>query len=549
MAGKHTSVIYFHGVGDPRRHVSLSSFLDYFDLYGQTQDKGGIGRPRTFSYKSELIGDQILDFVEFKRVVDTGEGPRVKHTVRVYEAYWVPQALTRFGPLYLIFWFIGRLLAPVKVILTSWRSFPSLKLLALHQLAEGHPRFGHIEKLERHYRDFENWENRTAFPKGRFREFLKMIAEKARPQEVRNLQAIAHEWRGALRLLVLRQFTLVAAVSVAAVWLLALAAFSGWRVAQQAVSSSAPMSVGFTAPAVVFVVVLVLLLLMGAKLRSYLFDVLAWTMESEKDERFAARQKVVQLGQALIRHTTSDPECVSTIIVGHSLGTCIAAEALLEEGQKASLGGTPKGLRDIAKVRTVFTVASPIDRIFFFFQADATFSHRYHRLLEEQRISLGLPPFRFRGFTGRARLYNFWSRFDPISSPVFSLRKAISERRDALFNIEVLPRDFPLPLSAHTSYFADPRLMRMIYHAVMENAVPSIDAPEPIGPIVGQGAFLITPMLAAVLLGSGTILLSGANPILVASGLAGAGFLVTAWAVAKRRRYQARVGNFLGRSS
>jgi len=147
MASKHTSVIYFHGVGDPRRHVSLSSFLDHFDLFGQSQDKGTVGRPRTFAYKSELLNDRVVDFVEFKRVVDAGDGPKVRHTIRVYEAYWVPQALTRFGVLYLFFWFLGRLVAPVKVAFARWRSFPSLKLLALHQLAESHLKFGHIDKL------------------------------------------------------------------------------------------------------------------------------------------------------------------------------------------------------------------------------------------------------------------------------------------------------------------------------------------------------------------------------------------------------------------
>jgi pimeloyl-ACP methyl ester carboxylesterase len=291
------------------------------------------------------------------------------------------------------------------------------------------------------------------------------------------------------------------------------------------------------------------LVMTARKLRNYLFDVLAWTMESEKDERFEARQKVVQLGQDLIRHVTSDPKCVSTIIVGHSLGTAIATEALLKEGQRASLSENARALRDISKVRTVFTVGSPIDRIFFFFQADTTFSHRYHRLLEEQRISLGLPPFRFKSVTGRARLYNFWSRFDPISSPVYSVRKAVSERRDALFNIEVLPRRFSLPQSAHTSYFADPRLMRMIYHSVMENAVPPDKDSVPVKDIIGKGGSLIASALIVAILLSGTVLMIWGKPILVTSALGIFSVLILAWAAAKRKRYEAQIGKFLGRSS
>lgn len=72
------------------------------------------------------------------------------------------------------------------------------------------------------------------------------------------------------------------------------------------------------------------------------------------------------------------------------------------------------------------------------------------------------------GRAGRARLVNFWSRFDPISSPVTSLRKSISERRDAIVNTKPFPLGAPNPIEAHTSYYADPKVMQVIYAAVMD---------------------------------------------------------------------------------
>jgi len=52
---------------------------------------------------------------------------------------------------------------------------------------------------------------------GEFKDFLNLIAREARAQDVTVLQATAEEWRSSVRSLVLRQFALVATVSLLAI--------------------------------------------------------------------------------------------------------------------------------------------------------------------------------------------------------------------------------------------------------------------------------------------------------------------------------------------
>lgn len=157
MIKGHTSVIYFHGIGDPQRHVSLSNFLDYFDLFGQAQSSRGIGRPRQFRHRTELnqAGD-VVNYVEFQRIRQIGGKPIPTKVVRVYEAYWVPEAATKFSSAYLIAWILLRFWNPVRLAFSKWRSYPSLKLSYLYEIDEDTPSLKVHQKLERLYRDFEN---------------------------------------------------------------------------------------------------------------------------------------------------------------------------------------------------------------------------------------------------------------------------------------------------------------------------------------------------------------------------------------------------------
>ncbi|WP_455270901.1 hypothetical protein [Rhizobium herbae] len=506
MPSKYTAVLYVHGIGNPARNASLSTFLDYFDLYGQTQSKEGIGKPRNFSYKTAVTyGDEVVHYVEFKRIVTKSGQVKVAKTIRVYEAYWVPEAESRYSLAYVFLWLLMRALSPFRLALSSWRSFPAFRLSCLHSLAATRS-VNRIEKLERAFRDFENWENRRQFPRGSFREFktfLRTLLE-TRGTTSDDLISLADDWRCRTRRTITKKsIKVVAALScvVLAAAIQIYLCFGTWRYATNGFHG-----VIAEAYATITAISLVISFCVIKAAKEYAYDVLTWTISSEKDQRFQTRERVVGYTRRLINHVASGHDCEDYFIVSHSLGTSIATEALLQEGQRANAeedkDEAKRRLGILGKLVAVFTIGSPIDLIFNFFQTDTTSSHRYNRLREEQRLSIAMPPFRIAGRAGHAKLVNVWSRFDPISSPLTSLRKSISERRDAIVNVEAIPSGISSPLEAHVSYYADPNVMGLIYNTIMSGTNDAVVAePTEIQPalgIYGPWVNLISVALALV---------------------------------------------------
>lgn len=476
---KFSTVIFFHGVGGPRRHVSLGTFLDNFDLYGQRQEKKVAGQPRSFRYEAEILpGDEeVTHFVEFKRVIKRWGQPKVERVIRVYEAYWVPEAKANFSETHTLFWMAGRVISPIRVLRSEWRAFPAIRLLSLFKLSETYPKPGHLEKVEKLYREFENWENRTRFPKGTYSQFVDFIKSTANPNDVHNLISATSEWKRSSRQLAWYHLKRILLIIIAGASLMVLAALVGWRLTEDALilPKYFENSVGAKAAIALLAVVAAFKAIYLAS-RSYIFDVISWTLESERSEQFVNRDKIVKYSQNLIRKIARNSNCENITIVSHSLGSCISTEALLREGIREKVlarSGMPTFLN---KVKSVFTVGSPLDLIFFFFQVDQTFSHRYNRISEEKRLSIALPPFSHGGEAGQTKIYNIWSRYDPISSSMHALRKKMSERRSAITNLEVLPASILTPISAHTSYFADPNVMALIYSSVMGAPDPTNSA-------------------------------------------------------------------------
>ncbi|NYH96028.1 hypothetical protein [Novosphingobium marinum] len=467
----YTAVIYFHGIGNPRRHVSLAQFLDYFDRFGERQGKDQIGKPRDFTYGSDLLGDQEpTHYVSFKRVIEVAGKPRVAKNIRIYEAYWAPESGGRANALFLAFWLIKRLLNPLVVLFSRWRAFPGLRLSHLHRLIGQGITQAQAQRIERAYRDFENWENRSTYRKGSFTEFREFCSKRISG----DLQAI-DRWKYKFRSYNYSLSFYASIVTACSVFIILIIARSFSNFLANFYDFGFRLNHLYSFDATASAIGLILGGYLYAKGDSYVLDVVAWTADTERGERFQAKDRVVKYGQSLLRRVTSDPRCQECVVIGHSLGTSIASEALLREGRLALITDDAEAkarISALAKVKYVFTVGSPVDRIFYLFQTDSSFSHRYSRLIEEQRLAVDLPPFAIPQSKAEARIVNFWSRFDPISSEISSLRKNSSDRRDAIINIEALPPAAPLPIGSHTSFFADAAVMKPIYWATMTGRLP-----------------------------------------------------------------------------
>jgi len=505
----HTSIVFVHGVGDPKRHVSMSNFLDQFDLYAQGRSTPELGFPRKYQHKTELFGDEPLNFIEFKKIVKTKDRDRIEKSVRVYEAFWSPEAQATFGIFYIIKWAFLRLLIPLFGCFSEWRKYPASKLLLLHELAFDSIKLGDAQILEKKYREFENWELRKQHPKGLFSDFILFISSVSHIQDddKNRLIKIAHTWRKSyvkhnISVFLYFIFTILSLISVVILFAksiqVLLISYGNWYF-------NVYYSIAFTVASLgVFLMPSIL------NLTSYISDVIVWTMETEKDFRFSNRDKVVSYSQKLIKHVVGNKSCDDCVIVAHSLGTSIAMEAILKEGKLALISGDNGGVCDesvanISKVKSIFIAGSPIDHIFSLFQSDRTFSHRYQRFFEGARLSLNVPPFWNDKKAGPAVLINFWSRLDPISSRVFSLRKNLGERKNAIINHEVFPRGAPNPLAVHTQYFSDHHVMKEIYWAVMQseqpqNKVQSLHRVLKFGRVFGWAGGLFVVLVTALFL-------------------------------------------------
>lgn len=467
---RHTSVIYFHGIGAPDRESSLAQLLDYFDLFGQEQKKAEVGKPRGFDYKYEEVQgeEEPIGYVEFKRILENKGNPFVDREVRFYEAYWTPEQDSVFTFRFLLSWLLSRASRPFDVARSSWRSFASLKINSLHRLI-GENDHSLAQRLERLFRDFENWGNRSKYPRGSTSEFLDFIrsSDVQEPEKIINL---AQRWISSFYqqtflsclaaifgILVFMTTCFVAVKLVVYFW---------FRInSGEAWSTSEMLMWALVGPTI---------LIAGWQARSifrtHLADVLTWTISSEREVGFNAKIRVLSYAQKLFRHVAGNDGCDRCVVIGHSLGSSIALEALMREGRNAKMAGfeNPGWL---SKISHIFTIGSPIELIFDFFQADRSHSHRHSRLEEAKRLSLSLPPFLVDNKPTSTRIVNVWSKLDPLSYELFSPRRSISEPRETIVNLEVLSAG--APFNCHTSYFRDRNVMRSIFWTVMTGRLPS----------------------------------------------------------------------------
>jgi len=550
VGAKYTAVIFFHGVGDPQRHVSLGSFLDQFDLFGQQHVDSGIGSAQSFRYRGTV--DERGHFVPYVELKNVRKGPNGKpypfKLVRLFEAYWVPEASVRYSTPYLIGWLLVRVMNPIKLLLSSWRSFPAVRLWSLVYLSQFETNEDSLKRLERFYKDFDGWESRRKCPRGSYLQFKMLVKQKARNAEKDKLLALLEKWRKTFFKYNLKLLSKCIYYSFLFIVLTAIQLASLWK-AFRAIATEG-LNGAFSTPALIAIASATLLALGWIRLKRYALDVLTWTLESEKDERIKARDRVVTFGRRIIRTVVEDPNCEDCVLIGHSLGSCIAIEALLREGQVVKAMASDAGLTaasdNLFKIRDVFTVASPIDRIFYFFQSDRAFSHRYNRVFEEQRLTVSLPPFWNIGEAGTARITNLWCRYDPISSELNSVRKNVAERASSVSNYECLPSGAPLPIGTHISYFEDQAVMRRIYNSVMgggDVSQASLKHPARLSIVISFSMYVI-PVLVLLAL---TLSLMGRSARLDLLSAIALG-LLCAWAAkAIKDHYQQHAGHYLKR--
>lgn len=480
---QHTSIIYFHGMGTPRRYEEVSRILDSMDRYASADSVGKVGILRGqkvgLEPRRNAPADPPVTFFKFARFIPRpGKRAELVGAYRLYENFWSPAAAGGLSAFGVLLWLLLRTLHPFKVVSMPWRAHQRLKRTILNRLFydRGARPVALYRDLGRAYRDFEGMDARREYPRGRFGDFLKYLAAR-HPRDARHLQTlrtIAFEWRRELIRsqlgVILLACTMYAALAGLAIGFVFLAAALGAGIGMRApailklVERAGPISPLLVAETAI---ILTIIGIGTARfLERYLSDVVFWTTTYEKDLRYQKRQEILRAAEDMVLHVLGDPSCERIVILAHSLGTAIAHETLLNLGKRLKAerdsGAVQPGRYDaLRKISHVISLGSPIDRISYFFNLTFSRYHRFNRVADELMGQTSDLPYK-EGREPIIQWINIRDRSDPIASRLFSPRGTLPNR-DEIQEVEVASAHFPNPGAAHTGYFESWLASKVIY--------------------------------------------------------------------------------------
>lgn len=480
---RHTSIIYFHGMGRPRRYEEVSRVLDSMDRYASSDAIGNVGMLRGQKVGLEpnrvmAAGDPVTFFKFARFIPRAGRTAQLVGVFRLYENFWSPAAAGGIAAFGVLFWLLRRTLHPFFVLTRPWRAHQRLKRTYLNRLFydRGKRPVEIYRELGRAYREFEGMEARRQFPRGGFADFMQFLRARAGKDVALHSQlfAVASQWRDTLVRaqvgVILLALTAYAGLSGIAIWLLFVAAsMLSWA----GVSWSWVAGIAGAHPTLPYSVVIISglgLVLLGFAiarfLEQYVSDVVFWTTTLEKDVRHQKRQEILRAAEDMVLHVLDDPQCERIVVLGHSLGTAIAHETLLRLGRRlkadyeARLDG-PSRYEALRKISHIITYGSPIDRISYFFNLTYSRYHRFNRVADELMGQASDLPYKDKR-QPIIQWVNIRDRADPIASRLFSPRGAIPNREEVQ-EVEVASSHFPNPGGAHTGYFESWLASKVVY--------------------------------------------------------------------------------------
>jgi hypothetical protein len=512
-ASSYTAVVYAHGIGSQRRFQETGRLIDALDAYQHSMPKDEADHP------GQLVGIRAREetwhpevkaahgasgHVPFVQVIHTRADGSPEQEVRFYEIYWA-DLMDEASVADVLTWIGMQALRPFRWWRAPWRSFHRLRRAVLAELYEAAMERGETEaagemgRLLVLYGAFDELAAKRRYPGGSFQDFLAFIAEEVSDdaEARRRLTARAQDWGRAERRAELGNafsiLSLIVALAVTfagLVWSLAQALGLLRSLLTDASDSAAASGLMSFLPEPTWAslagVAGTLVLALGVRgfLARSLSDVAAWTTYAEAERGYRQRKAVLEAGRSVLQQVLMDKACKRVVVIGHSLGTSVACDTILYLARanrvRASTGGKPPPDVPLQPISHLVTLASPIDKINYFFERHVA-SHRFARVLEALRGDLGDPPFTpTRGAEG-LRWINFWDEADPISGPLHSpvSRESLEPRIE---NIHVPGLHFPLPGQAHSAYFQNRTVIGILFDAIFrpEAMRPRAKAPGPL---------------------------------------------------------------------
>lgn len=501
----YTAVLYFHGMGSQRRYEECSRLIDAIDTYLSNAYRQRGQRLGYLAGIKPRIEPSYGDDKGTETYIRTRHAKPDSHKLweapetRFYEVYWAPIMAGMGSPGSVATWILKQAKRPLQTLRCPWRERHRLRRSALAALFEretGWPegtRPDDFDKLLRLYTAFERLDAVRDYPEGHFAQFLDFIAKKyaKRPDTTKRLSALAQAWHRTYQRTEARNLFFLSTILLAIVlsggllvWsvLSLLQLVSGLTILGESGLPFADYVREQFSPTVStasgLVASLLLFLGLGKFLTESMGDVEAWATYEETDVKHERRRRVIEEGCRLVTHVLSSPRCNRVVVVSHSLGTSVAHDTLLalaRDNRAINAANPISGPVPLEKIRHFVTIASPIDKINYFFESTRSAFHRYLRVIDTLRGDISEAPFAKNG-KPYVHWVNFWDEADIISGPLHSPvgRKSFRNRVD---NVHVANLHAPDPGASHSAYFRNRSVISKLFEMIYEDRHSFSDAP------------------------------------------------------------------------
>lgn len=487
----YTALVYVHGIGEQQRYFELSRLIEQLERYAERHESGAGGRGPVRGVRVQLEPDRCKPersraFLQLQRVAATTT------EVRAYEAYWAPFTAGGRSAAQVMRWVLRQWRAPAGGLWGLLRE----KRWDLHRrhrvamLYECVSRRGHrrgrfpvrlVSRLLETYDGFVE-DSASGTSDGSPRAFIARCASRdrrlRRPAEA--WVRYAHRREAAILGMLTSVLLAIVLLLVALAGLLLLLAGSlGWLFDLLPGQARELLHRLGYEPGKFDLLQAIQVLVPGAAalgagrfLSRYLGDVQVWATYQETERDHQVRRRILDDVRDLFLHILADGQCERIVVIGHSLGTSVAFEALLALRRHEQAHGYSLGLH---RIDHLLTLGCPVDKIQYFFTYDVRTAHRFERVLEELRGDLGDPPFSLPDPTGcRCRATSpqlHWiNLFDPADIIAGSVQSPASHRCGAhrVDNVQLCLLTFPAPGASHLAYFYDRRVLQIIYGATFD---------------------------------------------------------------------------------
>lgn len=480
---KYTAVLFVHGMGRQVRHENVGELLAALELFNADSTKGVL---RSFKAgaepsRSERPGADV-PFVQFdhftvREKMRSASGRwRFHNRFRAYEVHWSPLTSRAVFGLRVFFWALRALRTPIVVARSGWREKRRIRLGRLHLLrmrsagsdtASLSPQesyaFASAAAWLHRFTGAEGrrFEARSGGPKrskGALAAFLAFVRSKAAQTPARlRAPEIVQEW-DATRLPVetfsLRLLRITAGIAIAA----AIAA--GLLLVMRPDVPPILLGIGALLALIPAIVVYRFLALTFS-------GVYIWNSLDEHDRYHSDRLNILAETSRMIAHILTDSDCKRLIVVGHSLGTAIAHDALRQAGRRNE--ARPAPVLPLRKLSHFITLGSPIDKIAYHFESIEDSTYRASRLREALRGDLSGEPFYDGG--QRIQWVNFWDPADAVSDPLYtpmgSLTDGATLKTAEILNIRVENTAGGGTWGNHIGYLLNPTVVQALNEAIL----------------------------------------------------------------------------------